>query len=56
MDFGLAAEQVALQDTTNRYLDERVGLEQLRAFVAGGDYREIWRGLADLGVGSVQMA
>jgi len=53
MDFGLSAEQVALQDSINRYLDERAGLERVRAFVAGGDYRGIWRGLADLGVTSL---
>jgi len=53
MDFGLSPEQVALQDSINRYLNENVTLDHVRAFVAGGDYRETWRGLVDLGVPSL---
>jgi len=50
MDFGLSSEQVALQDTVNRYLDEFAGLDSVRAFAEGGDYRAVWGGLAELGV------
>ena len=53
MDFGLSSEQVALQDSINRYLDRHVPLEQVRAFSAGGDHREIWQGLVELGVTSI---
>lgn len=53
MDFGLSSDQVALQDSVNRYLDERVGLEQIRSFAGSGDYREIWQGLTELGVTSI---
>ncbi len=53
MDFGLTAEQVGLQDSINRYLDEHVGLDRVRAYAAGDDCRDIWRGLAELGVPSL---
>ena len=53
MDFGLSPEQIALQDSINRYLDENVSLDTVRAFACDGDYREIWRGLADLGASAL---
>jgi alkylation response protein AidB-like acyl-CoA dehydrogenase len=53
MDFGLSGDQVALQDSVNRYLDERAGLEHVRAFAAGGGYHEIWQGLTELGVAAL---
>lgn len=53
MDFGLSSDQVALQDSVNRYLDERVGLGQVRSFAGDGEYREIWRGLTELGVAAL---
>ncbi len=53
MDFGLSSDQVALQDSVDRYLNERVGLDQIRLFADGSDYREIWQGLTDLGVTSL---
>jgi alkylation response protein AidB-like acyl-CoA dehydrogenase len=53
MEFGLSDEQVALQDSVNHYLNDCVGLEQVRAVADGGDYREIWSGLAELGVTSL---
>ena len=53
MDFGLSDEQVALQDSVNHYLDDCLGLEQVRTFADGGNYREIWSGLAELGVSSL---
>ena len=53
MDFGLSSEQVALQDSINRYLDEHASLEAVRAFSAGGDARAIWQGLVELGVPSL---
>ena len=53
MDFGLSGEQIALQDSINRFLDEQAGLEQLRELVAGANQSRIWHGLADLGVTSL---
>ncbi len=53
MDFGLSSDQVALKDSVDRYLHTRVGLEQIRLFASQGDYREIWRGLIDIGLTSL---
>ncbi len=53
MDFGLSDEQVALQDSVNHYLNDCVGLEQVRAFADGSDYRKVWSGLAELGLTSL---
>jgi alkylation response protein AidB-like acyl-CoA dehydrogenase len=53
MDFGLSEEQVALQDSINRYLNEQAGLEQLRGFVKDADRSALWRGLTELGVTSL---
>ncbi|MFP6781606.1 MAG: acyl-CoA dehydrogenase family protein [Gammaproteobacteria bacterium] len=53
MDFGLSEEQVALQDSVNRYLDEQAGLEQLKGFAKGADSTQLWEGLAELGVTSL---
>ena len=53
MDFGLSEEQVALQNSVNRYLDEQAGLEQLKGFAKGADSTQLWEGLAELGVTSL---
>jgi len=50
VDFGLSSDQVALQDSVDRYLATHVGLEQIRLFATEGDYRKIWQGLIDIGL------
>ncbi|MDH3644053.1 MAG: acyl-CoA dehydrogenase family protein, partial [Gammaproteobacteria bacterium] len=50
MEFGLAEEQVLLQDSVNRFLDERVSLDRVRAFAEKPGADDIWQGLAELGI------
>ena len=50
MEFGLSEEQSLLQDSVNRFLDDRAPLERVRAFAESPDYKDIWQGLTDLGV------
>ena len=52
MEFGLSEEQIALQDSVNRFLNEQVPLDRVRQFADDEDDtgREIWDGLAELGV------
>jgi alkylation response protein AidB-like acyl-CoA dehydrogenase len=55
MDFGLSEEQKALAVTVRRYLAERCPSSRVRAVMESdtGHDAELWRGLMDLGVGSL---
>ncbi|MEM7099591.1 MAG: acyl-CoA dehydrogenase family protein [Pseudomonadota bacterium] len=50
MRFGLSEEQTLLQDNVNRFLSDRVPLDQVRAYADDGEDTVIWAGLTDLGV------
>jgi alkylation response protein AidB-like acyl-CoA dehydrogenase len=50
MEFGLSEEQILLQDSVNRFLDQQVSLERVRQFAETPVAHEIWQGLAELGV------
>ena len=50
MQFGLSEEQVLLQDNVNRFLKDNVSLETVRKYAEGGSDKEIWQGLAELGI------
>ncbi|HYC54742.1 MAG TPA: acyl-CoA dehydrogenase family protein [Candidatus Binatia bacterium] len=55
MEFGLSQEQVALADTVRRYLSDNCPGERVRAVMESesGHDAEFWRGLMDLGIGSL---
>jgi alkylation response protein AidB-like acyl-CoA dehydrogenase len=50
MQFGLSEEQVLLQDNVNRFLNDNVPLDRVRAYADGGDDADIWQGLVELGI------
>lgn len=51
MDFDFSDDQEQLRDAVRRWVDKGHGFEQHRAIVkAGGDSREVWQALADLGL------
>jgi alkylation response protein AidB-like acyl-CoA dehydrogenase len=52
MEFCLSEEQVMMQDSINRYLDDACPLDTVRERAAHGAVHdpEIWRGLAELGI------
>ena len=50
MRFGLSEEQILLQDNVNRFLSDQVPLERVRAYAEGGDDKDIWQGLTELGI------
>jgi alkylation response protein AidB-like acyl-CoA dehydrogenase len=51
MDFDFSDDQEQLRDAVRRWVDKGHGFEQHRATVkAGGDSREVWQALADLGL------
>ena len=52
MEFGLSQEQVALQDSVNRFLDEKIPLDRVRKYAESPEDTgtDIWSGLVDLGV------
>lgn len=52
MDFSFSEEQQQLQDAINRFVQGDYGFERRRKIVASpeGWSREVWKGLADLGV------
>jgi alkylation response protein AidB-like acyl-CoA dehydrogenase len=52
MEFGLSQEQIALQDSVNRFLDEKIPLERVRKYAKNDedDGLDIWSGLTDLGI------
>ncbi|MDP4641280.1 MAG: acyl-CoA/acyl-ACP dehydrogenase [Pseudomonadales bacterium] len=51
MEFGLSAEQTLLQDTVTRFLEAQAPLATVRRIAAGDtNDKEIWRGMADLGI------
>lgn len=53
MQFGLSEEQTLLQDTINRFLQDNVSLEAVRAYADDGSDREIWQQLCELGISSL---
>jgi alkylation response protein AidB-like acyl-CoA dehydrogenase len=55
MDFGLSEEQKALAATVRRYLAERCPTSRVRAVMESetGHDADLWRGLMDLGIGSI---
>jgi alkylation response protein AidB-like acyl-CoA dehydrogenase len=51
MEFGLSSEQILLQDTLHRFLEDQAPLAQVRQYCAGQiDDADIWQGLAALGI------
>ncbi|WP_416757241.1 acyl-CoA dehydrogenase family protein [Roseateles sp. So40a] len=51
MDFDFTEDQNSLRDAVRRYVDKDYGFEQRRAIVkAGGFSRQVWEGLAGLGL------
>lgn len=51
MDFDFSDDQEQLRDAVRRWVDKGHGFERHRAIVkAGGDSREVWQALADLGL------
>jgi alkylation response protein AidB-like acyl-CoA dehydrogenase len=52
MDFGLSDEQVLLEETVRRFLDERLPIERVRSVIDAepGVDEEAWRALAELGI------
>ncbi len=51
MEFGLSEEQILLQDSINKFLNDQVPLDRVRK-IASGDEKdgEIWAGLAEMGI------
>jgi alkylation response protein AidB-like acyl-CoA dehydrogenase len=49
MEFGLSEEQILLQDSVNRYLDEFSSLDQVRECCKESD-ADVWAGLVNIGV------
>ena len=49
MEFGLSEEQILLQDSVNRYLDEASSLDQVRELCKNPG-ADVWAGLVDIGV------
>ncbi|MEP1470050.1 MAG: acyl-CoA dehydrogenase family protein [Halieaceae bacterium] len=49
MEFGLSEEQILLQDSLNRYLDESSSLDQVRELCTSPG-KDVWDGLVDMGV------
>lgn len=58
MDFGLSGEQRQLKDTLRRFLAERCPSTRVREVMESDDGhdRELWKGLAELGVGAILIA
>ncbi|MEX2488557.1 MAG: acyl-CoA dehydrogenase family protein [Pseudomonadales bacterium] len=56
MEFGLSEEQVLLQDSVNRFLDDHAPLDKVRAIAAGEDDSRIWQGLTELGIPGLMIA
>ncbi|MBT4521497.1 MAG: acyl-CoA dehydrogenase family protein, partial [Halieaceae bacterium] len=52
MEFCLSEEQIMLQSSVNRYLDDKSPLDKVRASVEHNTIPDptIWQGLADLGI------
>ncbi len=52
MDFGLSEDQVLFKDTLRRYLEAECPTTRVRAIMEGDDGhdRDLWRGLAELGI------
>ncbi|MEC8867676.1 MAG: acyl-CoA dehydrogenase family protein [Pseudomonadota bacterium] len=52
MEFGLSEQQTALQDSVNRFLDEKAPLERVRQYSEERQERadDIWDGLVELGL------
>ncbi len=51
MEFGLSEEQVLLQDSINKFLNDQVPLDRVRKIASSDESdSDIWRGLADMGI------
>ena len=52
MEFGLSQEQIALQDSVNRFLDEKIPLERVRQYAENVEDKglDVWSGLTELGI------
>ncbi|MGA1675101.1 MAG: acyl-CoA dehydrogenase family protein [Pseudomonadales bacterium] len=50
MEFGLSREQILLTDSVARFLSKEAPLDRVRRFATNGDDRDIWAGLAELGI------
>lgn len=57
MEFGLSQEQILLQDSLVKFLNDQVPLDKVRQ-IAAGESRdaEVWQGLAELGIPSLLIA
>ena len=55
MYFGLSEEQVSLQETIKKYLEDQAPLEVIKEIAAGDELKtiEIHNGLLDLGISSL---
>ena len=55
MEFALSEEQLAIQDSVERFLADNCQLEQLREATADGATHDaaLWRGLTELGMASL---
>jgi len=53
MEFGLSQEQTLLTDSVKRFLATEVPLDRVRRFAVDQDDRDIWAGLAGLGVSAL---
>ncbi|HEY8572351.1 acyl-CoA dehydrogenase family protein [Phenylobacterium sp.] len=50
MRFALSEDQRLLQESVGRALGELAPLERVRAYAEGGDFADVWRGLAEMGL------
>lgn len=53
MHFGLSEEQILLQDTVRRYLDDKLSLDTLRGQLNQTCDESLWQGIAELGATGV---
>ncbi|MCZ6504212.1 MAG: acyl-CoA/acyl-ACP dehydrogenase [Gammaproteobacteria bacterium] len=57
MEFGLSQEQILLQDSVGKFLNDQVPLDKVRQIASGeSSDAEVWQGLADLGIPSLLIA
>jgi len=58
VEFGLSKEQLLLQESIGRYLDENGSLERVKQFASEKEDRaeDIWAGLCDLGIPAILIA
>ena len=57
MEFGLSQEQILLQDSVSKFLNDKVPLDKVRQIASGeSSDAEVWQGLAELGIPSLLIA